>query len=146
MPSTLIFDYPSVNAVTEYLTAQMLKSAAAAAAAAASAGADEEGEGAELALPDSPSAALAPAVSWEARQRALAVVAVTARPLMGERLAAAAALGAGGAGAHAQGLAGSAAAMDAIQRVPLERWDLDGAEAALGDPLTLSAQVRGFMQ
>ena len=30
---------------------------------------------------------------------------------------------------------------DRIQRVPLERWDLDQAEALQGDALTLSAQV-----
>ena len=31
---------------------------------------------------------------------------------------------------------------DRIQRVPLERWDLDLAEALQGDPFTLAAQVK----
>jgi len=37
---------------------------------------------------------------------------------------------------------------DRIHRVPLERWDLDGAEhlPGMGDPLTLSAQFGAFMR
>lgn len=36
---------------------------------------------------------------------------------------------------------GPAGTSDAIHRVPLERWDLDQAEALQGDALTLAAQV-----
>lgn len=136
MPGTLVFDYPSVNAVTEYLTAQMLKSAAAAAAASGSAETaaadDGEADGAELALDGFPPSTLVPSPDGAMlRTHALAVLAVVARPLVADSLAAGGALG----------LAGVAA--DAIQRVPFERWDLDQAEALLGDPLTLSAQVLG---
>lgn len=88
MPGTLVFDFPSVAAVTEYLTAQMLKSAAAAAAAAGSSAvvrtisADEEWTGGELAgVGGMPSSAVV-AGEWAPRQRHLAVLAVVARPLM----------------------------------------------------------------
>lgn len=37
--------------------------------------------------------------------------------------------------------AGPTTTADAIHRVPLERWDLDQAEALQGDALTLAAQV-----
>ena len=119
LPGTLVFDYPSATAVVEFLTAQALKAAAAAAAAAVTTPADDSSyTSGELALASSPEAGLPLAPGGRA-PCALAVVAVVARPL----------------------LAGGTA--DAIQRVPLERWDLDGAEQALGDPLALSAQARG---
>ena len=86
MPGTLVFDYPSVSAVTEYLTAQMLKQAAAAPAAAAAAPEDSDSEGAELALHDGDVAgALAPA-DWAPHQRHLAILAVVTRPLMADAL------------------------------------------------------------
>ena len=165
MPSTLIFDYPSARAVTEYLTAQMLKSAAAAAAAAgpalASAGDGADLDGSDLALSDGVPSALASA-AW-AQQQHLAVLAVVAHPLMAEpkasvqvgpgspvvvskplmgpllscRLVSSASLR---GRPHLQAVAASTTA-DSILRVPLQRWDLDTAEALLGDPLTLSAQV-----
>jgi hypothetical protein len=135
MPGTLVFDYPSVNAVTEYLTAQLVKSAAAAAPAEGAA-APEEGEGFLGVDPSTEGALFASsgmagelassAYVRRGRQR-LAVLAVVARPLM-------AALAAGAAGQ-----AGSAG--DQIHRVPLQRWDLDLAERLQNDPFTLAAQV-----
>lgn len=86
MPGTLVFDYPSVSAVTEYLTAQMLKQAAAAAPAAAAAAEGSGSEGAELAMHNGDVAgALAPA-EWAPRQRHLAIMAVVTRPLMADAL------------------------------------------------------------
>lgn len=86
MPGTLVFDYPSVAAVTEYLTAQMLKSAAATASAgstavAATGSADQEWTGGELS--DIAGSAVV-AGDWAPRYRHLAVLAVVARPLMSE--------------------------------------------------------------
>lgn len=128
MPGTLVFDYPSAAFVVDHLTAQMLKAAAAAAGSALDA-ADEEAT--ELVLASPTAAALAPG-NWAPRHRALAVLAVSARPLLaGDTDAAAAACGAVG---------------DAIQSIPLERWDLDRAEALQGDALILSAQFGAFMQ
>ena len=92
MPGTLVFDYPSVNAVTEYLTAQMLKQAAAAAAPSAAAAAGEGSgsgsgsEGAELALHDGEVPGALAAADWAPRQRHLAILAVVTRPLMADAL------------------------------------------------------------
>lgn len=84
MPGTLVFDYPSVSSVTDYLTGIMLKQAAAAGAAASE---GSESEGAELALHgDDVAGALAPA-DWAPRQRHLAILAVVTRPLMADALA-----------------------------------------------------------
>lgn len=94
MPGTLVFDYPSVSAVTEYLTAQMLKSAAAAVAAAGAAvatttaSADEEWSAGELADVGGIAGSAVVAGEWVPRQRHLAVLAVVARPLMAEAAAA----------------------------------------------------------
>lgn len=176
MPGTLIFDYPSVRAVTEYLTAQMLKSAAAAAAAAGAAAAatgaasvDEEWAGGELSVEGGLDGSAVAASQWAHRQRHVAVLAVVARPLMAEAAELQASAGRlnerigwtvqGLLAMHAQGdscarlreaahpclptlqAAGPAGTADAIHRVPLERWDLDQAEALQGDTLTLAAQV-----
>jgi len=90
MPGTLVFDYPSVAAVTEYLTAQMLKSAAAAAASAgstavaATGSADQEWAGGELADGGSIASSAVVAGEWTPRYRHLAVLAVVARPLIAE--------------------------------------------------------------
>jgi len=91
LPGTLVFDYPSVNAVTEYLTAQMLKAAAAAAAAAAGTDSASGAEGAalqayggaELVLHGDASSALVPASLAPAP---LAVLATVTRPLMAHAL------------------------------------------------------------
>jgi hypothetical protein len=87
MPGTLVFDYPSVSAVTQYLTAQMLKQAAAVAPVDAAAAAEGSGsERTELALHGGDVAgALAPA-EWAQRQRHLAILAVVTRPLMADAL------------------------------------------------------------
>ncbi len=136
MPGTLVFDYPSVNAVTDYLTAQLIKAAAAAAPAGGSSAADAASQG-EL-EEDASARALYPSGSLQqgellaaASQRGsghLAILAVVARPIVGSVSAAEA------------GQAGSIG--DKIQRIPLQRWDLDLAEGLVNDPLTLSAQVR----
>jgi acyl carrier protein len=95
VPSTLVFDHPTVTAVTAYLAAQMLKSAAAAAAAAPEA---QEGDAADASPAVSQDAELAyfggPArldqLSAEVprSQRHLAVSAVATRSLMAETFAA----------------------------------------------------------
>lgn len=127
MPGTLVFDYPSVAAVTEYLTAQLLKSAAAAAPAAGEGGllateGSEEFYGLDEAEGELRLAVASPA------SRYLAVLAVVARPLL-----------AGTAGPAEPAAVGSVA--DQITKVPLQRWDLDIAEQLCGDPSALSAQV-----
>lgn len=131
MPGTLVFDYPSAAAVVDHLTAQMLKAASAAAAVAAAASGsalDAADAGpADLALA-SPTASALASGDWAPRRRALAILAISARPLLAGSADAAGAVG------------------DAIQRIPLERWDLDRGEALQGDALTLSAQFGAFMQ
>lgn len=91
MPGTLVFDYPSISAVTEYLTAQMLKSAAAAAATsgtaagtAATVSVEDEWAGGELSVQGGFEGSAVAASQWAQRQRHLAVVALVARPLMSE--------------------------------------------------------------
>ena len=124
LPGTLVFDYPTVSAVTEFLAGQMLKAAAAAAAVAG----DSEALGtASLsgieagALDDIAPSLGAPELG--AARRALGVLAVVARPLMAEALP-------------------GAASGDCVHRVPLSRWDLDLAEVLQNDPFTHAAQVR----
>lgn len=89
MPGTLVFDYPSVSAVTGYLTAQMLKSAAAA-PMSGEPGGKGDWQGGELATLEEEAGAAA--VPWSAsdrapRQRHLAMLAIIAHPLMAESLA-----------------------------------------------------------
>jgi acyl carrier protein len=132
LPSTLVFDYPSVNAVTEFLAAQLAKTAAAAAAAAGVPDIEVEvvGGGAmEAYAPGRELAAGAPA-----GRRAVAVVAAVARPLLAD----------GGCGGGLQGVP-AGWLPDLIQRVPLQRWDLDLAEALQRDPFTLAAQVGAML-
>ena len=131
MPGTLVFDYPSVNAVTEYLSAKMLQSAAPPTAADVAA-AGQPSVAAELALRSTASGDLAHS-DWAPRQRHLAVIAVVARPLVADAAAA----------PHQGSSLPAAASMDSIHRVPLERWDLDQAGALLGEPLSLPAQASG---
>ena len=123
MSSTLVFDYPSVNAVTEFLTAQMLKSAAAAAAPGAAGESAVACREQEVGLHGIASVGLAPA-----QQRYLAILAVVARPLM------------------AEAFVSEDVAADSIHRVPLERWDLDYSDMPQGANSTLSAQFGAFMQ
>ncbi|KAL4451846.1 hypothetical protein ABPG75_007508, partial [Micractinium tetrahymenae] len=137
MPGTLVFDYPSVRAVTDYLAAQMLKSAAAVAGAAASeaapAGTDVSEDG-EVAVPGGSELAGA---AWAPRQRHLAVLAAVAQPLMAEPA---------GPAAYQAAAAAVRLAADRIQRIPLERWDLDQPETLSGgDALSLPAQFGAFM-
>lgn len=91
MPGTLVFDYPSVNAVTEYLTAQMLKSAVAARAIAVRGPVSTESYDAEAELAGYGSVAVGSdlvATGKSPRQRYLAILAVVARPLMAVPLSA----------------------------------------------------------
>lgn len=132
MPSTLVFDYPSVTAVTEFLTAQMLKSVQTTAAVTAETGAAMTGDNSdagELALAPSWPGTSTMALVAPPRHEVLAVLAVVARPLQMDWPP-----------AHPAGLA-AGKVTDWIQRVPLERWDLDLAEGLQRDALTLSAQV-----
>lgn len=91
MPGTLVFDYPSVRAVTEYLAAQLLKQQAAAAqsgspadAGATSTDVSEDGEAAF------PSGSELSGAAWAPRQRSLAILAAVAQPLMAQALSPAA--------------------------------------------------------
>lgn len=125
MSGTLVFDYPSVNAVTEFLAAQLIKSAAAAAPAGESAG----GDTALLSRDSELYSSQDELATVGHRRRHLALLAVVARPLM----------------ASAEAEAGPAGSVgDKIHRVPLQRWDLDLAEQLQNDPFTLSAQVGGI--
>jgi NADPH:quinone reductase-like Zn-dependent oxidoreductase/acyl carrier protein len=124
MPGTLVFDYPSVSAVTDYLAAQMAKNLVA------ETGEEEEDDDvgvAEELLPVGPWGSTSLAMQEASSHRApIAVVAMAVRQLQAD------------CGGHiAAGML-----LDNIQRVPLARWDLDGAEGLLKDPFTLSAQVR----
>lgn len=133
LPGTLVFDYPSVAAVTGHLAAQVLKSALAAAAAVAT---EEESRSQGDQLEESSWDLDAVAVPKElyvgdARvQRPVFVASMAPRALMADKAAVVSPheLPAG-------------AALDRIQRVPLERWDLDLAEILQHDAQTLSAQV-----
>ena len=144
MPGTLVFDYPSIRAVTDFLTAQLLKSAAAAGGAAGPTAAAPEGDVEEDEEEEDTSSqtwaqgksqadlqllGLASAPQLAAAQRPLAVLTVVTRPVMGGSVS----LPPGGL------LAGVAS--DHIHRVPFERWDLDMAEALQHDTMTLSAQA-----
>lgn len=89
VPSTLVFDHPTVAAVTVYLAAQMLKSAAAAAAAAGpEALQDEPADALPVASQDAELACFGESGALSAEvapgQRHLAVSAVAARSLMAE--------------------------------------------------------------
>jgi acyl carrier protein len=124
MPSTLVFDYPSVSAVTDFLALQMMRTAVKAV--------EEEGELSTVALectqvafqPWTPVGGVRSAsegvkpvvavVSMATRQWKVDSGVVTADPRINDK----------------------------IQRVPLARWDLDGVEGLLKDAFTLSAQVR----
>lgn len=82
-----MFDYPSVRAVTDYLTAQMLKSQAASAQGTAPSEALESStdmsEDGEAALP----AVREPlGAAWASHQRPLAVLAAVVQPMMAQPL------------------------------------------------------------
>ena len=82
-----MFDYPSVNAVVDYMVALMLKAAtvAAAGAAGASTQAVRHVMDPELAVQDPELAIDQAPPYWEARRRHLAVLAVSVRSLMEEK-------------------------------------------------------------
>ncbi len=125
MPGTLVFDYPSVSAVTDFLAAQMAKNVSSSETVES----EEEDAGIAEELPVGPwgSASLS---MPEAPQRAsIAVVAMAIRQLQTD----------------SSSILPAGVVTDKIQRVPLARWDLDGAEALLKDPFTLSAQFGAFM-
>ena len=142
MPGTLIFDYPSLNAITGYLSTQLLKQHQAAGAAA---GPEQEEDDEELDYASDYSAyserALAPSRRAAPPSRPVALVGMASQALQGDLLGQQAA-----ANGAAVGSALHALGCDAIQRVPLARWDLDLAESLVGDPYTLSAQFGSFMQ
>ena len=128
MPGTLVFDYPSVTAVTEFLTAQLMKNAAAAVAVVVSSSSVDEVDVAAVELAVGPWSGL-PLSTVSPLQRApVAVVSMAVRQI----------LAGSGQVLPAGGL------QDKIQKVPLGRWDLDGIENRLKDPSTLSAQVRVY--
>jgi len=124
MPGTLVFDYPSVSAVTDFLAAQMAKNIASESVAET----DEELEFVADELPIGPWGSSALAMPEAPHRASIAVVAMAVRQL------------------QAQQNSSLPAGMldDKIQRVPLGRWDLDGVEGLLKDPFTLSAQVRNY--
>ena len=126
MPGTLVFDYPSVRAISEFILGALPK------------GGDEEEssdeEGVDLALELGSPRQMVPydadhcaptvfvkSVNVHAMQRDVGRVAEPAIVGRTGRLA------------------------DHIRSVPLERWDLDSADSLLGDAKSLSAQFGGFM-
>ena len=130
MPGTLVFDYPSVSAVTDYLASQLSKAAAAADPNPA----EEEAEADSSAVSTWDQDALVSHTPGElgvaSGRQPLSILAVVARPLQASS-------------AEGGVLAGST---DCIQRVPLDRWDLDIGERLQRDSLTLSAQFGAFME
>ena len=126
MPGTLVFDYPSVRAVTDFLAGQVAKTNLGTEAAGE---ADLESEGEE---PWSPSLGMVPGggahldAQLGRSQGGLAIASVVARPMMVDFASAPVAAG---------------TSVDKIHRVPLGRWDLDNAEMLVGDPFTFSAQA-----
>lgn len=128
MPGTLVFDYPSVSAVTGYLSAQMLKNMAA------SAPVESEQQRVmaawELEVPPGfISSDLTISDDGIAKQQPVLIAGMPPRALIADSVVAGREHGAG-------------VVFDKIQSVPLQRWDLDAAESLQRDTHTLSAQVR----
>jgi acyl carrier protein len=124
MPGTLVFDYPSISAVTDFLAAQMAKKIASEIVVET----DEEAEFVADELPVGPWGSSALAMPEAPHGASIAVVAMAVRQLRAD--------------CNSNVPAGMLG--DKIQRVPLGRWDLDGVEGLLKDPFTLSAQVRKY--
>ena len=122
MPGTLVFDYPSISAVTDFLTAQMAKNTANNVVGEEV----EDAAGDVVDFVERPWGSSALTVADAPQRAAVAVISMAVRPLMAD---------------PTQSLP-AGMIVDKIQSVPLARWDLDGVESLLKDPFTLSAQVR----
>ncbi|KDD72384.1 hypothetical protein H632_c3413p0, partial [Helicosporidium sp. ATCC 50920] len=135
LSSTAVFDYPSARAMATHLVEVL------SAQQRASADSEEDGQ------TTSSGATVWSEASSDASPRS--VVRASARAQLGRplRIACAAQQAAlrGGAG---QGALSSAPEADAIQRIPLQRWDLDLPQGALqpGDDSMLPAQFGAFMR
>lgn len=93
MPGTLVFDYPSVRAVTEYLAAQMLKARAASLPAEGGDEHDTPSDSAGVSEVDEvplPGGSQLAGITWGPAQRHLAVTSAAVQPLMAQALGAAA--------------------------------------------------------
>lgn len=135
MPGTLIFDYPSLRAVGDYLSTALLKKQGAGGdGAAPMPEVDEDGDvpsdsDGEASDGEAPSRGLRARPAASPAARPIALVAMVSQGLQGDIL-------------HASpGTQAIVALQDAVHKVPLSRWDLDRAELASGDPYTLSPQV-----
>ena len=114
LPATLIFDYPTAEAVSHYLHTQM------SAAAAGPAADDDVWPSVGESWAADPAQQLAAA--GRAPPRAVAVLAMAEQPLQG--IPAVPTYGAGGA----------VSTMDAITCIPVARWDVEEAEMGVGAP------------